>query len=64
MSWWHSSPFAEVSFRRAVALGPGIADPRTNVLWITLIRNDLTVDMVMWNLVVDIAPVWTGHRSC
>ncbi|SER49230.1 hypothetical protein [Lentzea albida] len=57
VTYFAPSPFAEVAFRRAVAIGPEIADPRTNTLWIPLIRRDLSVDMVMANLVVDIAPV-------
>jgi hypothetical protein len=61
VTYFDPSPFAEASFRRAVAIGPEIVDPRTGTRWIPLIRKDLTVDMVMWPLVVDIAPVWGGR---
>ncbi|MFD4639009.1 hypothetical protein ACFWN2_16955 [Lentzea sp. NPDC058436] len=57
VTYFDPSPFAEGLFRRAVAIGTEIVDPRTNLRWIPLIRNDLTVDMVLLALVVDIAPV-------
>ncbi|MFD5826274.1 hypothetical protein [Lentzea sp. NPDC060358] len=44
-------------FRRAIAIGPEIVDPRTHLRWIPLIRNDLRIELVAWALVVDIAPV-------
>jgi hypothetical protein len=56
VTYFDPSPSAEPPFRRAVAVGPEIVDPGTNLRWIPLIRNDLTLDMVMWPLVVDIAP--------
>ncbi|HEX7306456.1 hypothetical protein [Lentzea sp.] len=51
------SPSTDRPFRRGVAVGPEIADPRTRRLWIPLIWPDLAVDLVDLALVVDIAPV-------
>ncbi|RDI32182.1 hypothetical protein [Lentzea flaviverrucosa] len=56
VTYFDPSPSAEAPFRRAVAIGPEIVDPCTNLRWIPLIGNDWSLDMVMWPLVVDIAP--------
>ncbi|MDX3660109.1 hypothetical protein PV646_22655 [Streptomyces sp. ID05-26A] len=56
VTYFDPSPFAEGPFRRAVAIGAEIVDPRTNLRWIPLLRGDLTIDLVAWALVVDIAP--------
>ncbi|SMC81866.1 hypothetical protein SAMN05660733_01853 [Lentzea albidocapillata] len=56
VTYFDPSPSAEPPFRRAVAVGPEMVDPGTNLRWIPVIRSDLTLDMVMWPLVVDIAP--------
>ncbi|WP_191298692.1 hypothetical protein [Lentzea cavernae] len=56
ITFFDPSPFADGVFRRAVAVGAEIADPRTNLRWIPVIRSDLRVDLVAWSLVVDIAP--------
>ncbi|MGW6441718.1 hypothetical protein [Lentzea sp. NPDC055074] len=56
VTYFDPSPFAEGPFRRAVAIGAEIVDPRTRLRWIPVLRNDLTIDLVSWTLVVDIAP--------
>ncbi|MCX2955111.1 hypothetical protein [Lentzea sp. NEAU-D7] len=56
VTYFDPSPSGGPPFRRAVAVGPEIVDPVTDLCWIPLMRTDLTLDMVMWPLVVDIAP--------
>ncbi|MGI5499847.1 hypothetical protein [Lentzea sp. CA-135723] len=56
VTYFDDSPTAEDVFRRAVAMGPEIVDPGTNLRWIPLIRTDSRIDLVPWATVVDIAP--------
>lgn len=56
VTYFDPSPFTEGPFHRAVAIGAEIVDPRTNLRWIPVLRNDLTIDLVVWTLVVDISP--------
>ncbi|GLY47848.1 hypothetical protein [Lentzea sp. NBRC 102530] len=56
VTYFDPSPFAEDVFRRAVAVGPEIVDPQTNLRWIPLVRTDARIELVVWAVVVDIAP--------
>jgi hypothetical protein len=56
VTYFDPSPSTDDPFQRAVAMGAEIVDPRTNLRWIPLLRDDLTIDLVAWTLVVDIAP--------
>lgn len=44
------------AFRRALAIGPALADPDTDAPWVPLVRPDGTSDLVEFTSVVDVSP--------
>jgi hypothetical protein len=53
--YFDPEPSSEDSFRRVVATGPEIIDPRTNDWWAPVMRRDRTVDLLPSTLIVRVA---------
>jgi hypothetical protein len=55
--YFDPEPVGDASFRRAVATGPEIIDPRTHDWWAPVLRPDRSVDLLPAMLIVAVFPV-------
>ncbi len=55
--YFNPEPVGEASFRRVVATGPEIVDPRTNDWWAPVMLPDRSVDLLPSMLIVAVFPV-------
>ena len=57
VAYFDLSRYPVGTVRRAVAIGPELADPGTDERWVPVRRPDRTVDLVPEALIIDVLPV-------